>query len=155
MNKKFLFIYFIFSVFYFNSFLQAQHSVARKWNEVLLEAIRNDFARPTVHARNLFHTAVAMYDAWAVYDTKAETFFLGKTVGGFSCPLEPVVKKPLPDAQEEAISYAAYRLLSHRFANSPGAKETLQSFDSLMADLGYDKAFISTDYSDGSPGSTW
>ena len=31
-------------------------SVARIWNEVLLEAIRNDFARPTVHARNLWHT---------------------------------------------------------------------------------------------------
>ena len=54
------------------------HSVARKWNEVLLEAIRNDFARPTVHARNLFHTSIAMYDAWAAYDEQAETFFLGK-----------------------------------------------------------------------------
>ena len=40
-----------------------EESVARKWNEVLLEAIRNDFARPTVHARNLFHVSVAMYDA--------------------------------------------------------------------------------------------
>ena len=39
----------------------AQHSVAREWNEELLHAIRNDFARPTVHARNLFHTSVAMY----------------------------------------------------------------------------------------------
>ena len=46
----------------------AQTSVARQWNEVILEAIRNDFARPTVHARNLFHTSVAMYDSWAVYD---------------------------------------------------------------------------------------
>jgi hypothetical protein len=46
-------------------FSQAQHSVARKWNEVLLEAIRNDFARPTVHARNLFHISTAMYDALA------------------------------------------------------------------------------------------
>ena len=38
-------------------------SVAREWNEVLLEAIRDDYARPTVHARNLFHTSVVMYDA--------------------------------------------------------------------------------------------
>ena len=30
-------------------------SVARQWNDLLLHAIRNDFARPTVHARNLFH----------------------------------------------------------------------------------------------------
>ena len=46
----------------------SDHSVARVWNEELLEAIRNDFARPTVHARNLFHTAIAMWDAWAAYD---------------------------------------------------------------------------------------
>jgi hypothetical protein len=42
-----------------------QISVARMWNEVLLEGIRNDFARPTVHARNLWHSSAAMYDAWA------------------------------------------------------------------------------------------
>ena len=51
------------------------HSVAREWNEQLLFAIRNDFARPTVHARNLFHTSIAMYDAWAVFSDEAETFF--------------------------------------------------------------------------------
>ena len=34
---------------------QAQdQTVAHQWNEQLLEAIRNDFARPTVHARNLY-----------------------------------------------------------------------------------------------------
>ena len=31
-----------------------EHSVARQWNEITLESIRNDFARPVVHARNLF-----------------------------------------------------------------------------------------------------
>ena len=31
------------------------HSIARQWNEVLLEAIRNDQARPTVHALSLIH----------------------------------------------------------------------------------------------------
>ena len=31
---------------------EAEHSVARQWNEELLEAIRNDLARPTVHARS-------------------------------------------------------------------------------------------------------
>ena len=48
-------------------------SVARRWNEVLLEAIRNDYARPTVHARNLFHFAAAIYDAWTLYDTVFNT----------------------------------------------------------------------------------
>src|SRR5689334_21459395 len=64
----------------------AQHSVARQWNEVLIAAIRQDLARPTVHARNLFHVSIAMYDAWAVYDTLAQTYFLGKTLGGYTCP---------------------------------------------------------------------
>ena len=31
---------------------QPEYSIARIWNEQLLEAIRNDFARPTIHARN-------------------------------------------------------------------------------------------------------
>ena len=47
-------------------------SVARLWNEVLLDAIRNDFARPTVHARNIFHISAAMYDAWAVFDVRSD-----------------------------------------------------------------------------------
>ena len=102
--------------------LHAQHSIARQWNEVLLEAIRNDFARPTIHARNLFHTSVALYDSWAVYDESAQTFLLGKTVGGFECPLD-LADVELPSdirgAQEEAMSYATYRLLRQRFMNSP------------------------------------
>ena len=52
-------------------------SVARQWNELLLDAIRNDFARPTVHARNLFHISAAMYDAWAVFDVTSTPFLLG------------------------------------------------------------------------------
>ena len=41
----------------FPTTVTAQHSVAREWNEALLQAIRTDFARPTVHARNLFHSS--------------------------------------------------------------------------------------------------
>lgn len=42
--------------------------MARQWNEQLLDAKRKDFVRPTVHARNLFHTSVLMYDAWAIFE---------------------------------------------------------------------------------------
>ena len=45
--------------------LAQPHSVARLWNEQALEAIRRDYARPTIHARNLYHLSVAMWDAWA------------------------------------------------------------------------------------------
>lgn len=150
--KKF---YFLLSLFLLSvSSLNGQQSVARQWNEVLLDAIRVDVGRPTVHARNLFHVSGVMYDAWAAYDEVAEPFLLGKTVGDYSCnfqgidvPSDPAVKKA---AQEEAISYAAYRLLKHRFKSSPCAGIALPEFDSLMVKLGYDTSFVSIDYSGGS-----
>ena len=40
-------------------------------------------------------------------------------------------------SRNEAISYAAYRVLVHRYRESPGAEESLPSFDALLADLGY------------------
>ncbi len=52
----------------------AEQSVARQWNEDLLEAILHDFARPTVHARNLFHVSAAMWDAWTTYDPVANAW---------------------------------------------------------------------------------
>jgi hypothetical protein len=128
----------------------AQQSVAHKWNEALLFAIRKDFARPTIHARNLFHTSAAMYDAWAAYDPIAETYMIGKTVNGFTCPYNGI---PMPTdveaSRHEAISFAAYRVLRHRFQNSPGAAASYNYFDSLMTNLGYDMAEVSVDYSTG------
>ena len=132
--------------------LKAQHSVARQWNEALLEAIRVDFARPTVHARNLFHISAAMYDAWAIFDETAGPVLLGKSLGGFSCPFDGIsTPNSLEDARREAISYASYRLLTHRFQSSPGAASSLARFDSLLAVQGYDATMTSTDYRSGEP----
>ncbi len=129
-----------------------QHSVARKWNEALLSAIRVDYARPVVHARNLFHVSAAMYDAWAAYDSVARPFLLGQTVRGFNCPFDGVsLPADIKSAREEAISYAAYRLLKHRFAHSPGAAVTLPLMDSLLQVLGYDSSYLATDYRHGPP----
>jgi hypothetical protein len=120
-------------------------SVARLWNEVLLEAIRNDFARPTVHARNLFHISAAMYDAWAVFDVTAGTFLLDKQVGGYGCPLDYVAyNRDFVAAREEAISFAAYRLITHRFALAPGFAAIQGDADALMLTLGYDATDTST-----------
>jgi hypothetical protein len=130
---------------------EAQHSVARQWSEALLQSIRKDLARPPVHARNLFHFSVAVYDAWAAYDNVAETYLLGKTVNGYTCPFNGIgVPADVQAAREEAISYAAYRLLRHRFKNSPNAATTLARLDSVLAALGYNAANTSTDYSNGS-----
>jgi hypothetical protein len=130
----------------------AQHSVARKWNDALLYAIEHDLARPPVHARNLFHCSVVMYDAWAAYDDVAETYLLGKTINGYHTPFDSVdAPANITAAREEAISHAAYRLLRHRFQKSPGATGTLALFDSLLAALGFNAANTSTNYANGSP----
>ncbi len=148
--RSLLFLFFIL----ISSFsIQAQeHSIARDWNEVLLTAIRNDFARPTVHARNLVHTSIAMYDAWAVYDDEAQPYLLGNTVGNYTADFDGV---PMPmdveAARHEAISFAMYRILRHRFQSSP-ARFTVNSLTSnLMNANGYNANFTSTDYSSGAP----
>jgi hypothetical protein len=126
-------------------------SVARIWNEVLLEGIRNDYARPTVHARNLWHSSAAMYDAWAAYDDTASTWLLGKTQAGYDCSFAP--PRPPRDrhaAREQAVSFAAYRIILHRFRDSPGAKSIAELAHRTMADLGFESADSSTAYQDGS-----
>ncbi len=130
----------------------ADHNVARQWNDMLLESIRRDFARPTVHARNLFHSSIAMWDAWASFEDDACAYFLGKTVDGWTTEYNgmPAVND-VQAAKDQAISYASYRLLTHRFANSPGAVELLTAYDFHMSKLGYDIDFTSQDYSTGSP----
>ena len=126
-------------------------SIARLWNEVLLSAIRGDFARPTIHARNLFHSSVAMFDIWAVYNSdKATPYLIGKTVNGFTSVLDDFT--PLESNEEsikKAISYAIYRLLSYRFQNSPGAQSTQDKIDLLMSSLGYDTTISSLNYTSG------
>lgn len=149
MKKIIVSWFFLFScVFCFDA--SSQQSVARKWNDLLLEAIRSDFSRPTVHARNLFHSSLVMYDAWSIFDNQAETVFLGKEFGGFSCAFNGITTPTdIESARNEIISYAMFRLLSHRFATSPGVQPTLQSFNDLMLTYGYNINITSEDYSTG------
>lgn len=143
MKHVFLFC----AAFFLATLAQAQHSVARLWNEKLLHAISADLARPTVHARNLFHISVAMYDAWAIYNPEADTYLLGKTVHGFSCPFHPTLAPAdVRAAQEEAISFAVYRIMRARFQNSPGVAKVFPEINALMDSLGYKRSNTSTNY---------
>jgi len=110
-------------------------TVARDWNEALLDAIRIDFPAPTVHARNLYHSSAAMWDAWAAYDNT--------TAGVFYNAVESA-PDDLADARREAISYAAYRLLSQRYAQAVDPAGSQEIFDGVMDSLGYDKAVTTT-----------
>ena len=127
-------------------------SQARRWNEVLLQAIRNDFARPTVHARNLFHISVAMYDAWATYDEDATGWLLAREQAEYECAFNTKMESGNPEAaQAEAASYAAYRLIRHRFQDSPGTSAITRDANTLMEFLGYDIKETSATVEAGSP----
>ena len=97
-------------------------SVARRWDEALLDAIRRSLPNPPVHARNLFHVSVAMWDGWAAYDTTASGYLFK----------EKISAADVPAARNETISYAAYRVLSARFIKAVGADKSLSEFDDLM-----------------------
>jgi hypothetical protein len=121
-------------------------SIAHVWNETLLSAIRIDRVRPPVVARNLFHTSAAMYDIWAAYDGRADTYLLGHE----GCPLTITLPRGHPAAVQEAISFAMYRLINERYSGSPGVEQTTVLVNELMRRLGYDTADVSTDYAGGS-----
>ena len=105
----------------------ADQSVARQWDETLLESIRKDTPRPPVHARNLFHVSMAMYDAWAAFDATAHGYLFSEKVA----TANPAA------AQNEAVSYAAYRVMRARFANSPNATLIRTMLDARMTALGF------------------
>ncbi|HTV17550.1 MAG TPA: hypothetical protein VMG12_02735, partial [Polyangiaceae bacterium] len=103
-------------------------SVARRWNEQLLGAIRRDLPRPMVHARTLFHLSIALWDAWAAYDDRA--------LGYLSA--DKASADDVDAARREAISYAAYRLLDDRFASATGGALSRACFAAQLRALGYD-----------------
>lgn len=108
-------------------------SAARQWDEEILSAIRIDLPRPPVHARNLFYLSVAMWDAWAAYDGAAAPFLHKES---------PASSDPERD-RAVAISYAAYRVLSHLYSLSVNAATTQAELDARMKALGLDKDDIS------------
>lgn len=110
-------------------------SVARLWNEATLDAIRRDLPAPTVHSRNLYHASAAMWDAWAAYDPEATGVFVDEQVSA------PNTAR----ARDEAISYAAYRVLEARYIEANGASDTIPQLDRLMEALCFPVDFVSTE----------
>ncbi|MGB9374066.1 MAG: vanadium-dependent haloperoxidase [Jiangellales bacterium] len=101
------------------------YSVARQWDEAALDAVRRDLPAPTVHARNLFHLSVAMWDAWAAYDISARGYLVD----------EDRTARDVAAARDEAISYAAYRVLESRYLTATGASDSIPQLDALMDSL--------------------
>ncbi|HUQ44172.1 MAG TPA: vanadium-dependent haloperoxidase [Candidatus Limnocylindria bacterium] len=102
-------------------------SVARRWDEALLNAIRRSLPNPPVHARNLFHVSVALWDAWAAFDPTASGYVFH----------EKFSAKDLEAARAEAMSFAAFRVLKARFKTAVGGDDSLLEFRDVMALLCY------------------
>ncbi|MBI2775708.1 MAG: vanadium-dependent haloperoxidase [Chloroflexi bacterium] len=102
-------------------------SVARRWDDALLDAIRRALPNPPVHARNLYHLSAAMWDAWATYDPTADGVFFS----------EKHTASDVTAARNEAISYAAYRVLTARFIKAVGGADSLSAFADVMDSLCY------------------
>lgn len=107
-------------------------NVVVKWDEAVLQAIRDTKPGPTVVARALAVVHTAIFDSWAAYDARAVGTRLGARL-----------RRPAGEFTEanknEAVSYAAYRAALDLFPT----RQPL--FDGLMASLGYDPANLSTD----------
>jgi hypothetical protein len=112
-----------------------KQSVARRWNEALLAAIRRDVPAPTTHSRNLFHISAAMWDAWAAYDDTADGYFV----------TEKHDAEDVRIAREAAISYAAYRVLLHRYSLATELEKTFAELASTMRSLCYRSEYTSTE----------
>jgi hypothetical protein len=113
------------------------YSIARNWDERVLESIRMDTPHPPAQARNLFTYSVCMYDAWAAYDTNAVGFlYRGKHTA-----------TDVAAARREAISYAMYRMMVERLAYSRTATNQAVRNPDFMTLLGYDPNNTSRDLS--------
>lgn len=113
-------------------------SIAHRWNEQMINSIRRDIPRPGVHARNLFHVSAAMWDAWAAYDAVADGLLTS----------EKLTSDDVEGDREIAISYAAYRVLTHRYTAAVGGATSTACYDEFMGVLGLDPTDTHSDGDD-------
>lgn len=100
-------------------------SMARLWNDAALDAIRLDFPAPTVHARNLYHLAASTWDTWRAFEppsSGSSAIFVD----------ERREAADVAAARNDAISFASYRMLTHRYRLSLARAETRASLDGVL-----------------------
>lgn len=105
-------------------------SVARAWNEAALDAIREEFPAPTVHARNLYHLSAVMWDVWAAYDPVANPVFVDTKQDTADLGTDEIAEH-----RDVAISHAAHRLLTTRYRIGATDDSRAEAFDQRLASL--------------------
>lgn len=111
----------------------AHSHVARRWIEQNLQAIRRAIPEPGVHARNLYHVSLALFEVLAASSTRLDTLIL---------PMDPD-RVLSPKERDSALSYAAHTVLTHRYKQSAGGAHTLACLDATLRDMDLDP--LSTD----------
>jgi hypothetical protein len=107
-------------------------NVALQWNDVTVTAIKTTSAAPTVASRALYMVHMAIYNAWAPYDSTAVP------------ALDSAIPRQSQNAtnfKSMAVSYAAYRTLVDLFPT----QQTV--FAQRMRNLGYNPDTTTTDLS--------
>ena len=102
------------------------------WDRAIQQAVINTSVGPTVASRayGMVHTAI--FDAWAAYDPQAIATQLGDDLQRPEGEITEANK-------EEAMSFAAYRVLAELFPDQ------VDIFNELMAQLGFDPNNTTTD----------
>ncbi len=109
-----------------------EDTLAVRWNDVLLESVRNSRLGPPMVARAIAMVHTCGFDAWAAYDDVA----LGTQLGGSL--RRPAEERTLDNAQK-AYSYGEYRCLLDLF---PAQSDFIRS---QMSGFGFDPDDASTD----------
>ncbi len=117
-------------------------SIARWWNEALLDGIRKDTPDPPIHARNLYHLSSALWDVYWAYHVEGWSSATPAFHQENLSAADKGTGQQQTENQRKAMSYAAYRMIERRFANSPGRDQTYAGIHWLMEQLGYDPAII-------------
>jgi len=147
-------IYLLFFITTLYSTGQNKTSIAKEWVDTMLEMVKEDGQGPTIQARNFFHVTAAMHDAWAAYDTKQPTYFLGRKKGRQTIAFNPNFKrvsKNIDSLRTIAISYAAFRILKSRFDDYGSKGRTIDLLLSTFEKHKFRIQNLNTDYENGSP----
>ena len=117
-----------------SSWSQAMEPPVQQWNELLLEAIRYDLARPNVHARNLHHFSSGQYALQLLTEGQDGTLVDGNVTWP-SIPGSIGTWTADTDEYRDMMATYAYRFIALRYAAAPGWSETVAALNA---------AFVST-----------
>lgn len=117
-------------------------SMSRLWNDAALDAIRLDFPAPTVHARNLYHLSAIAWDVWRAFEE-------GDSAGSAIFVDERRSAADVAAARDEAIAFAAHRILTERYELSLARPETRLALDNTLTTA----CGVQSDYASENPDS--